>query len=206
MGRISSNKLEFVRGLYEKGLSMREIGQKLNTSLNAVVYFMRKNNIQRRSFSEINRLRFDKKKPSFSLKTLDTPRSRELQTMGAMLYWGEGYKSEKATFVDFANSDPEMISVFLRFLRGTYELDPRKFRILLYCYSSQNVELLIRFWSRLTGIPPRQFTKPYIRGDFKPDGRKMEHGLIHVRYIDKKLLLELKSLIQSYKEKYAPVG
>ncbi len=38
--------------------------------------------------------------------------------------------------------------------------------------------------------------------DYLPDGRKMAHGLIHIRYADKKLLLEIKNSIMLYKEKF----
>ena len=87
------------------------------------------------------------------------------------------------------NSDANMIVVFVKFLREIYKVDEKRFRILLYCYSDQDSIKLINFWSRLTKISKKQFTKPYIRKDFRKDGRKMEHGMIHIRYGDKKLFL-----------------
>lgn len=206
MGKIPLSNLERIKHLYyHLGLGAPPIAKKLKVSTDAVYYFMRHNKLTRRTFSEENALRFKRKIPSFKIKINLSNSQKELRAIGAMLYWGEGYKSEKATSVDFANSDPEMVLMFLRFLRGIYKLDPKKFRVLLYCYANQNMESLIGFWSRLTGIPRKQFTKPYIRSDFKVNGRKMEHGLVHIRYIDKKLLLDLKSLIQFYKKKYAQV-
>ncbi len=98
-----------------------------------------------------------------------------------------------------------MVAVFLNFLRSVYELNERKFRVLLYCYADQNVGELAAFWSRLTHISTKQFIKPYVRKDFRKDGRKMEHGLVHIRYIDKKLLLSLKDLLEYYKNRFAQV-
>ena len=96
-----------------------------------------------------------------------------------------------------------MVMVFLKYLRNVYNINENKLRILLYCYANQNVDSLIQYWSRLTKIPRKQFTKPYIRNDFNKDNvRKMEYGLVHIRYIDKKLLLDIKDSIDFYKKKF----
>ncbi len=41
-----------------------------------------------------------------------------IRTIGAILYWCEGSKREKDCRVEFVNSDPEMISLFMRYLRS----------------------------------------------------------------------------------------
>lgn len=33
----------------------------------------------------------------------------------------------------------------------------------------------------------------------------MKYGLVHIRYSDKKLLLEIENMIESYMSKYAPI-
>lgn len=186
---------------------MKAVGNHLGVSLDCVAYFMRKNNLIRRTLKDEQRIRFDNKKPSFIIRK-NNKKISELRAIGSMLYWGEGYKGDEknpAKFVDFANSDLDMILLFLQFLRNTFKLNEEKFRILLYCYCDQNVNSLITFWSKHTSIPVSQFTKPYIRKDFKINGRKMKYGLVHIRYYDKKLLLEIKKMIDSYKIKYASV-
>lgn len=183
---------------------MKAVGEELGVSLDCVAYFMRKNNLKRRTLKEEQELRFKNKKPSFILRE-SNKNTEELRAIGAMLYWGEGYKgsNEKpAKHVDFANSDPDMIKLFLLFLRNNFDLDEKKFRILLYCYSNQNTKELIDFWSKETSIGSSAFTKPYIRSDSGMNVRKMKYGLIHIRYYDKKLLLEIKKMIDSYKTKY----
>jgi len=202
MRKLSEKDLAFVKKLYfQEKASMRQIADRLGISLDAVVYFMRRNNLPRRSLAESNRLKFDRKKPSFSEKPINSSEAAELRAIGAMLYWGEGYKSEKSSGIDFANSDPEMVKMFLRFLRSSYFLDEHRLRVLLYCYSDQNTNELKRFWSDLTGIPASQFTKPYIRDDYSK-GRKMKYGLVHIRYSDKKLLFKVKEMIDYYKKKF----
>lgn len=181
---------------------MRQIADRLGLSIDAVVYFMRRYGLQRRTAVENNKIIFEKKIPSFRERKIVSLKQRELKAIGAVLYWGEGYKSEKSGGIDFANSDPDMISMFLKFLRGIYQLDESRFRVLLYCYSDQNFRDLIRYWSDLTRIPAAQFTKPYIRNDYREKGRKMERGLVHIRYSDKKLLRNIKNHIDFYKDRF----
>ncbi len=203
MGRIDIKRIDEVKNLYNKDqLCMREIGERLGVPIDAVIYFMRKNGLKRRSFSEIDKIRFDNKPLSFKIKKLDTKYLRDLKTIGLMLYWGEGYKSDNCKVVDLANSNPDMILVFTNFLRKIYGVDEKRLRIYLYCHANQDYKELTRFWSKLTKVPESQFSKPYIRSDFREDGRKMEHGLVHVRYSDKKLFLEIMKAINFYKNKY----
>ncbi|MEX2008273.1 MAG: hypothetical protein WD850_02205 [Candidatus Spechtbacterales bacterium] len=206
MPRIPENQLKNVQRLYYKDrVSMREIAEALDVSLDAVVYFMRRHGLARRSFSEINADRFARKAPSFKERTPPSSSLREMRAVVAMLYWGEGYKSDKSAGLDFANSDQAMVVAFLKALRGIYELDESRFRVLLYCYADQDSERLIVHWSRVTGIARQQFTKPYVRRDFRPHGRKMPYGMVHIRYADKKLLMAVKKLIEYYVAKYGQV-
>ena len=202
MANISDDKLKLITNFYyDKNLSMREIAEKLDISIDAVVYFMRKNKIPRRSLSETNALLFKNKKPSFQENNKLSLFEEKLKITGLVLYWGEGYKTIKSSGVDFANSDPDMIYVFVKFLRKIYRVDEKRFRILLYCYADQNIKPLIDFWSKLTGISKRQFSKPYVRKDFRKDGRKMKYGMVHIRYADKKLFLSIMKSVEEVKLK-----
>lgn len=97
-----------------------------------------------------------------------------------------------------------MVRVFLSFLRKICSIDESRLRVYLYCYSNQKLLNLIKYWSKVTKIPTSKFTKPYIRKDFQLSKiGKMEKGLIHVRYYDKKLLLEMMNWIEEYKLKFS---
>ncbi len=207
MATLSRDKLKLIQELYYKEkLSAREIAQSLNVSLDAVYYFMRSNGLARRSYSEFNLVRFNKKPPSFTLRKKLSVKDKELKALGTMLYWAEGFQASYADIVVFANSKPAMISLFLKFLRRVCGIDESKLRIYLYCYSNQDVKGLINYWSKLTKIPKSQFTKPYVREDFKIEKvGKMKYGLIHVRYYDKKLLELIRKWIEKYVKEYAQV-
>ncbi len=199
---ISDSNLTHIKDLYyKKQYSQSQIAQELGVSIDAVVYVMRKHSLVRRTKKEQSQVRFFNKKPSFSLKQQLSVKDQILKSIGVTLYWGEGYKTGLANAVDFANSDIKMIQLFLRFLRKICGIDETRLRVYVYCYSNQNPPELIRFWSKITGIPKSQFTKPYVRKDFRLEKKdKMPYGLVHIRYSDKKLLLLIKEWIEECKQ------
>jgi hypothetical protein len=73
----------------------------------------------------------------------------------SMLYLGEGGKRGGHTY--FGNSDPEIITLFLVFLRRCFAIDEKKFRITVQCRADQNSKELEVFWSEISGVPLDQF-------------------------------------------------
>lgn len=185
---------------YRDGLSTSEIAKLKGFTVWQVINFMRKNGLPRRGLAENNRLSFLKQKPSFNLKRTLTNEEERLKLAALMLYWAEGVKGGKECTVDFVNSDPKMILIFLKFLRNVCGVDERKLRVLLYCYANQDIDQLIEYWSSLMLIPKSQFQKPYIRQNFNPNGRRMLYGLVHIRYNDKKLFLQIIQWTDLYKD------
>lgn len=192
-----------IKRLYTRqGLSAREISEHFNVSIDAVYYLLRRTGISRRTAGEQNRLRFERSRPSFSVKKSLTILESKLLVAGVMLYWGEGAQWEGEKTVDFVNSQPRMIKVFVHFLRTICQVDESRMRVYLYCYDNQSVNKLIRFWSKVTDIPKKQFTKPYIKkASVLEKNYKMPWGLVHVRYSDKKLLLLLREWIKIIPQK-----
>jgi hypothetical protein len=202
MATIDKKTVEKVKKLYyDKQLSVNDVAKKIGVSIDAVFYCMRKNGFIRRKKHESNSIRYERQEPSFRPKKINSEELKILKVIGAMLYWGEGYKAGKKCTVDFANSDEEMIRLFLKFLRKICGVDEKKLRAYLYIYSNQNPNKNINYWNKITKISKKQFTKPYVRKDFKEEKiDKMPHGLIHIRYGDKKLLRLIKSWIEEYKK------
>lgn len=187
---------------------MLDVSKYFSVSIDAVAYAMRKYSIPRRSLKNAARWSFQNKKMTFKKSNIKGLRKITAEIILAMLYWGEGFKGNDTSTnstVDFANSDQKMVAMYINSLRAIYELDEKKFRVLLYCYSNQDIPRLINYWSKVTKIPKSQFSKPYVRVDSRVNARVMEYGLVHIRYADKKLLIEIKNLIHSVCRKYAPV-
>jgi hypothetical protein len=200
MVTVEKKLLKKIKKLYYTDrLSLQSVADKLEVSIDAVVYCMRKNRLARRRPSESNLINFERRSPSFRLKKIKTEKLRMLKIAGVMLYWGEGYKAGK-DLVDFANSDKDMVVIFLKFLRKVCGIDEKRLRVYSYFYANQNIKSNIDYWSKITKINKKQFTKPYIRKDYRKEKiDKMPHGLIHIRYSDKKLLSLIKDWIEDYK-------
>lgn len=149
--------LNLIKKLYYKDrLSTIEIAKKLKVTPWIVQKFMVKHNLPRRTLSEANVERFKKQLTTFSVKQNLSLADKKLKIAGIMLYWAEGGKANPAKrmwTVDFANSNPKMIKLFLKFLRQICGVDESRLRVLLYCYANQNVETLKKYWTKITEIP-----------------------------------------------------
>ncbi|KND50937.1 MAG: hypothetical protein AB202_00830 [Parcubacteria bacterium C7867-007] len=187
--------------LYQGGMSAPMIAKHFLVSTDAIYYTLRHHNIPRRSPSMNSAIWFAAKPLSYELKKHLTYSEEQLKLAAIMLYWAEGYKVGKQTCVDFTNSDPDMLVVFLRFLREICRVDSLRIRAAMYCYEDQNVIALTQFWSELLSIPENQFTKPYVKKQVAPgrQGPRMIHGLVHIRYCDKKLLRQILNWIDEYR-------
>ncbi len=196
---IPKQRWQRTKQLYESGLAMREVGARLGVSIDAVTYVLRRLGVPRRSFVEANHLAYERRSPSFSIRK--RAKNRELELMGTMLYWAEGYKRETASGIDFANSDPDMVLLFWHFLRNRYVLDRARLYFSVYHYSDQNLKALVRFWSLKLGVPRTAFKHSYVKQDPQRGARKLRYGVLHIRYNDKKLLRDVLHLIESHKRK-----
>ncbi len=190
---------------FEEQLSAPQVAKELGVALSTVYDNMIAHNLARRSPQETNKLRFEKMPTSFSLKTTNLSITEErLMVAGLMLYAAEGARSNKKTknfTVDFANSNPRLIKIFLAFLKQICRVDEARLRLYLFCYPNQDSQELRRFWSNLTGISLNQFTKPYVRKYCsKKNEGVLRYGLLHIRYADKRLLYEIEKLIKEYSQ------
>ncbi len=109
----------------------------------------------------------------------------------AMLYLGEG--SKRGSSLTFGNSNPDVISLFLKLLRNVYELDEDKFRCTLQCRADQDVEKLQKFWQKITQIPNSQFYHAQIdpRTKTRKTIKKDYKGVCRIDYFSKEIFDEL---------------
>jgi predicted transcriptional regulator len=127
---------------------------------------------------------------------------------GVSLYWAEGYKKgahgSKWKSVDFANSDPEMIKIMMKFFRKFCEVEENRFRIQLISHPNINLNKAIEFWSIKTNISRKQFIKTsskisiYSKG--KRDKKTLTNGTVHIRISDVKLFFRIIGWIEGLKD------
>lgn len=124
---------------------------------------------------------------------------RELFLVGIALYWAEGYKRTKTKNgrelthhpVSLTNSDPDLIKLFLRFLREVCNVPEAKISADIRIYEHLSEKELLEFWSKTTNISKEKFGKFYY-GVSKSSLRKrpfniLPFGTIQIRVNDTKL-------------------
>ncbi|MGX1762456.1 hypothetical protein ACWIG5_37140 [Streptomyces lydicus] len=90
---------------------------------------------------------------------------RELFLIGVGLYWSEGSKSkpyrlsERAVFI---NSDPDMIRVYLAWLR-LLGVSEERLRFYVHIHESADTGDAERFWAGVTGAEPSAFGKTTLK-------------------------------------------
>ncbi|PJC27888.1 hypothetical protein CO054_03070 [Candidatus Shapirobacteria bacterium CG_4_9_14_0_2_um_filter_39_11] len=116
---------------------------------------------------------------------------REFFLAGAALYWAEGFKKDSR--LGFANSDPNMVKFFLKWLiesRGVPKKDIR-LRIGLNISHKNRIKEVEKYWSGLTEVPLNQFQKPFFQKfTWKKEFKKPEEyfGVLRIRANKQRLL------------------
>ncbi|WP_324612819.1 hypothetical protein [Streptomyces specialis] len=90
---------------------------------------------------------------------------RELFLVGVGLYWSEGSKSKPHAVretVTFINSDPDMITVFLAWLR-LLGVAPDRLRFRVQIHATADVAAAESYWRGITGAGREQFTKTTLK-------------------------------------------
>ena len=99
------------------------------------------------------------------------------------LYAGEGGKTDGKLV--FANSDPILIQVFLRWLRTEFDVDESRLRLGLYLHADLDLDAAVDHWCVVTGIPSDQVNKPYRAVvDETMRHNRHEFGCVRVVYSD----------------------
>jgi transposase len=90
---------------------------------------------------------------------------RELLIAGAIAYWCEGAKSKphnRRELVQFMNSDPGMILLFLRFLEAA-GVSRQQIHYRVCIHETADVAAAERFWLDVTGADPSRFHKATLK-------------------------------------------
>lgn len=94
-------------------------------------------------------------------KAIGALSKRELVLIGAALYWSEGFKKDSR--LGFANSDPDMINLFIKWLYKIGEVKKEDIRLRVginFNHISRTIEIQNK-WSEIIQIPLSQFQKPF---------------------------------------------
>ena len=123
-------------------------------------YGRRFKNIQRQIKKRLDNIEKLKRK---GIEEVGRITRRELFLIGIALYWAEGFKKDKR--LGFANSDPVMIQLFIKWLTECccVPKEQIRLRIGLNISHKKRVKLVEDYWTNITTIPTAQFQKPYFQ-------------------------------------------
>jgi len=136
-----------------------------------------------------------------AIKEIPRLSKTELMLVGAALYWGEGankipergYQS-----VAFTNSNPQMIKIFLRYVREVLQISDEKMKPGVIVHPNINPEDAKEYWAKVTNLAKEKFW--FSIGVSRASKRKMPinslpYGTAHLRVYDRKLFYRVQGQI-----------
>jgi len=182
---MKSSLKEKVINLRKQGLSYSEILKQIPVAKSTVSLWLRSINLSKKQKQRLTekkklsslrgaqkkkdlRILLTKKIYDESKKDIKTISKRDLFILGIALYWAEGSKEKENHYgsgVRFSNSDPEMIKLFVKWLKdiGNVQRKDIYFDIYLHENSKNNVKNIKKFWSNSTGFPLNYFSHVYFK-------------------------------------------
>lgn len=126
---------------------------------------------------------------------------------GVALYWAEGYKKgadgSKWKSIDFANSDPDMIVLIIRFFEAFLHIDKSKIKLQIIAHKNVVENEALQYWQKITKVPIKNFMKvSYTKNNSsgKRTGNRLPHGTLHVRINNVELFFKLIGWIDGMKK------
>lgn len=113
----------------------------------------------------------------------------DLWLVGVMLYWAEGAKQKEyhpSQRVCFSNSDPEMLKVFLRWLKECLHLNAEDVLFEIYIHETykKTKEELSIYWSKITGFPLGKLSTVYYKKNkvhsYRKNRGESYHGVLRI--------------------------
>jgi len=199
--------------LRERGLTYYEIGQLLAVSKSSLSLWLRnvpyeitnetrhKRKIasintgqlqHQRKLERVNRIRQEAKQEITEINY------EKLKLLGIMAYWAEGSKT-KDSLVKFTNTDPNFISFTLKWLREVCNVPNDKIKVHIRVHNDIDSKKAENFWSKLTGMPRKNFYKTTIKksGSCGKRYNKLNRGIAFIIVCDTNLFYKINGWIEA---------
>ena len=202
------------------GRSMQYIAQSLNVAKSSVsewvrdieLSFSKLEKLRQNPFSSvaierrrISRLRNEQEKRDKLMNAaaadFTSLSQADLKVIGIIFYWAEGGKTERG-MIRFANSDPAVIKIAMRFFREICGVKEEKFRGHIHTHSHLNSKKALKYWSEITRIPLRQFYKVYSKPSIASKNKRdsLPYGTLDIVICDTSLFLRVMGWINKIKQ------
>ena len=128
-----------------------------------------------------------------------------LRYIGAALYVCEGTKARRdyrgngyIYSIELTNSDSKIIRLFSMFLKDIIEADWNRVKGQLFIYPDLDEQKLIKFWSKVSNIPQKQFQKCIMLKAKTTKFKPSPYGTFKIRYSCKEDFLKLERIIDEF--------
>jgi hypothetical protein len=121
-----------------------------------------------------------------------------LHLAGCMLYWAEGAKSRNN--VNFVNSDPNMSTLFVRFLREELKVQNSEFVLYIHSHSTDagEIQRQQQYWLDLLGLPGQCIRKVLYKTGSQVRKNVLMNGVCSIRVYRTELVQHIFGAIQEY--------
>ncbi|MFA5086205.1 MAG: hypothetical protein WC468_01215 [Candidatus Paceibacterota bacterium] len=127
---------------------------------------------------------------------------KSLLLSGILLYWAEGYNSDKSQSAVFTNTDPEMIKLVMKFFREVLSVSDSKIKAMVRIGEEGEVKKAEKYWSIITSLPLERFQKPEILR-LKENSKSLErypNGICRISVYDVRVRRKIDRCIKLFKD------
>ncbi len=129
---------------------------------------------------------------------------KDIQLIGCALYWAEGNKKNKWN-LRFANSDPAIIKIIMRFFQEICALPKEKIKARIHLYPEINHLKALNYWKKITSLPGNNFQKSQIQISKASKGKRprntLPYGTLHLTAGNTKITCKVKGWIKGISNK-----
>ena len=204
--------------LRKNGLSINKIAQRLVVSKSSVSVWVRDTKLNKHQMRVLSqsvhtqgviekrrhtRLLHEETKRNIirqhAFRQIKSVSRRDLFHIGVALYWAEGSKTKRGS-VEFSNSDPKLVMIMKRFFEEICDVRAEKFRGHVYLHPHLSSIRAERFWSKVSGIPRRQFHKTTQQHNRASLGKKdsLPYGTFTTAIYDTNLFLNIQGWMNGF--------
>lgn len=197
MVQYKENKKVQALQLRSEGKSYREIGLELGISKSTLSYWLNKVEItdkqrdllikkqqegrikgaQKRRHLRIAREELILSQAANEVSSIS---EKELWLLGTVAYWCEGSKQKKNNVsgrVIFANSDPFLVKLFVRWIVEICKISTDRLVYTLYIHETGNIENSLKYWCNILEINRDRFGKAVLKKHKISTNRKYDNNL-----------------------------
>jgi predicted transcriptional regulator len=208
-------KRDRARELRHQGISVREIAKILGAAKSSVSVWVRDIELTPHQLEQLkaqqhrygaqnkgskaNRDNHRKLRESFQQEGREKAREKRwLHSVGCMLYWAEGAKHKNKVY--FVNSDPNMMTLFIRFLREEMAVANEAMRVYIHCHTTdlQEIKQIEEYWLNLLHLPSTCLRTTQIKRGSTSRYNILQNGICGLLVSSTRLAQHIYGAIQEY--------